>query len=84
MEVVDGMHVGQSRRSLSNVGRCRSTPRVPGDTLMTPDHTAIQVRRSGYGRPDLVSLLRMALTREGSDSKSMQPVGCTLCSLNGV
>ena len=34
----------------SHVGRSRSTSRVSCDTLMTPDHTAFQVRSSGYGR----------------------------------
>ena len=39
----------------SYVGRCRSTSRVRGDTLMTPDHTAVQMRsyglvRAGIGR----------------------------------
>ena len=34
----------------SHVGRCQSTCRVRGHTLMTPDHTTIQVRSSGYGR----------------------------------
>ena len=43
MEVVDGMHAGQSQGGLVV---CQSTSRVRGDTLMTPDHTAIQVRSS--------------------------------------
>ena len=47
MEVVVGKHVGQSQGRLSHVGRCRSTSRVRGDTLMTPDHSAFQVRSSG-------------------------------------
>ena len=29
-----------------NVGRCQSTSQVRSDTLMTPDHTALQVRSS--------------------------------------
>ena len=32
MEVVDSMHVGQSMESWSDVGRCRNTSRVRGDT----------------------------------------------------
>ena len=47
MEVVDGMHAGQSQGSWSLVGNRRSIARVRGDTLMTPDHTAFQVRSSG-------------------------------------
>ena len=31
----------------SHIARCRSTSRVRGDTLMTPDHTDIQVRSFG-------------------------------------
>ena len=50
MEVVDSMHAGQSLADCSYVGRCRRTSRVRGDTPITPDHTAIQVRSSGYGR----------------------------------
>ena len=50
MEVVDGMHAGQSQGGWSHVGRCRGTSRVPGDTEMTPDRTAVHVLRSGYGR----------------------------------
>ena len=50
MEVVDGMHVGQSQGGWSHVGRCRSTSRVHSDAMMTLDHTAVQVRSSGYGQ----------------------------------
>ena len=46
MEVVDGMHAGRSQGCWSHVVRCRSTSRVRGDTLMTLDHTAIQVSSS--------------------------------------
>ena len=46
MEVVDGMHTGRRQGGWSHVGRDRSTSRVQGDTLMTPDHTAFQVRSS--------------------------------------
>ena len=49
MEMVDGMHAGQIRACCSHVGRCRSTSTVRGDTQMTPDHTAFQVRSSWYG-----------------------------------
>ena len=37
-------------RGWSYVGRCRSTSCVRGDTLMTPDHIAVQVSSAGYGR----------------------------------
>ena len=43
MEEVDGMHVGQSQ----GVVACRSSSSVRGDTLMTPDHIAFQVHKSG-------------------------------------
>ena len=46
VEVVDGMHAGQSQRELSHVDRSRSISRVRGDALMTPDRTAVQVRSS--------------------------------------
>ena len=49
-KVVNDMHVGQSQQGWPHVRRCRSTIRVRGDTLMTPDHTVIQVHSSGYGR----------------------------------
>ena len=47
LEVVDGMHAGQSQGGWSHVGRCRIVSRVRGDTLMTHDHIAIQVCCSG-------------------------------------
>ena len=43
MEMVDRKHAGQSQGGWSHVGRCRGTSRVRGDTLMTPDHTTVQV-----------------------------------------
>ena len=47
IEVVDDMHAGQSQ----GVGRmtvdARSISRVRGNTMMTPDHTTVQVRSSG-------------------------------------
>ena len=46
MKVVDGIEAGQSQ----GVGRCRCIYRVRGDTLMTPNHIAVQVCTSGYGR----------------------------------
>ena len=51
MEVMDGMHAGQS---WSHVGRFRSTSRVRGDTLITPDHIAVQVRALGSAKSELV------------------------------
>ena len=47
MEVVDGMHAGQSQMGWSHFGRCRSISRVRGNTLMTSDHMAFQVHNSG-------------------------------------
>ena len=47
MKVMDGKHAGQFLGGWSHVGRCRSTSRVRSDTLMTPDHIAVQVRCSG-------------------------------------
>ena len=48
LEEVDGMHAGQSKGVWSHVGRCRSIFQLPGDTLMTLNHTHDQMRRSGY------------------------------------
>ena len=45
MEVVDGSQAGQSW-GWSHVGRCRSISSERGDTVMTRDHTAIQLRGS--------------------------------------
>ena len=47
MEVVVGRHAGQSWGGWSHVGRCRSPFRVCDDTLMIPNHTAVQVRSFG-------------------------------------
>ena len=38
---------GTKSGSWSHVGRSRSTSRVRGDALMSPDHIAVQVRSSG-------------------------------------
>ena len=46
MEVVGGMLLGQIRGGWWYVGRCRSTSLVRGSTLMTPDHTALQMNGS--------------------------------------
>ena len=46
MEMVDGMHAGQSQRDWVHVVRCQSISRLRGDTLMTSDHTAVQVHSS--------------------------------------
>ena len=43
VEVVHGMHAEQRQGSWLHVGICQSTSRVRGDTLMTPNHTAVQV-----------------------------------------
>ena len=39
----------KDRRGWYHVGRCLSTSRVRGDTMMTPDHTALQVHSCRYG-----------------------------------
>ena len=44
--VVDCMHAGQDQ----GVGHMAGDAEVRGDTLMTDDHTAIQVRSSELGR----------------------------------
>ena len=62
MVVVVGRHEGQAG-GWSHGGICRSTFRVRGDTQVTFDHTAIQVRSSGKGRTELVSLPGKVLTR---------------------
>ena len=41
------MHPGQIQRGFTHVGKFRRTSRVRGDTLMTPNPTAIQVLISG-------------------------------------
>ena len=46
MEVVDGMHEGQNQGGRSHVRRSWYTLSLRGDTLMTPDHTVVQVRSS--------------------------------------
>ena len=43
----------EARGGWSHVGRCRSIFRVRGDAPMTPDHTAVQVRRSGKGGAEI-------------------------------
>ena len=37
----------KARGAWSRIGRCQRTFRVRGDTLMRPDHTAVQVHSSG-------------------------------------
>ena len=53
LEVVDDMHTKQNQVGRSHVGRCRSTYRVRGDTLMSPDHTAVQLRGSGLDQAEI-------------------------------
>ena len=50
MEVVDGIHAEQSQWGWSHVKRCRNIFVVRGDTRMTPGHTTVQTRSSGFGR----------------------------------
>ena len=47
MEVVADKDARQSQGGRSHVRRCWSISGVSGDTLMTPDHTAVQVGSSG-------------------------------------
>ena len=61
--VIDGMHAGQSQGSWPHARRNRSTSRVRGGTLMTPNHTAIQVRR-GNVESSLVRLPGKTLTQD--------------------
>ena len=51
MEVVDGMHVGQSR---GEVGRLSGDAGAfPECEVMTPDHITVQVRSCGLGRAEI-------------------------------
>ena len=63
MVVVNGMHAGHSQGVWSRVGRCRSISRVRGDTLMTPDHTDVQMR-CGRVKSEIIGLPQNALTRD--------------------
>ena len=45
----------------SHVGRCRSTTRVRGDTLMTPHHTAFQTAVLGMAELELVDFQGKAI-----------------------
>ena len=47
MEQVVGRHAGQSQGDWLHARRYRSIPQVRGDTLMTPDYTAFQMRSCG-------------------------------------
>ena len=81
--VVDDTHARQSQGVWSHVRRCRSTSRVQGDSLITPDHTAILVRSSWYGRVGFGRSTWNGMPREGSVSLYMQPVGYTpWCSMD--
>ena len=65
MEVVDGVHAGQSQGGWTHAGRCRSTSRVRGDTLMMitpPSRCAAQ----GKVEPELVGLPENAITRDAT------------------
>ena len=63
VEAMDDMHVG----------RCRNTSGVRGDTLMTPDNTAIQVRSSGLGR---VGIGRSSGAGHNTGRHEKAPVRC--------
>ena len=52
----DGMNARQSHGGCSHAGKCRSSSRVRGDAVMTPDHTAVQVRSSGRVEHESVGL----------------------------
>ena len=60
------MHAGQSQGGWSNVGRCRSTYRLRGDILMTPDHTSSQYAALGRVESKLFGLFCKALTRDAT------------------
>ena len=62
MEVVDGMHAGQSQGCWAFVWRGRSISRIRGDKLMTPDHTTS--RCAALGGQELVGLPGKASTRD--------------------
>ena len=47
MEFVLGKHVGQSQVVGRILGDARAFPECVGNTLITPDHTTIQVHSSG-------------------------------------
>ena len=47
MEVVDGMHAGQSQGVGRMSGDAGALPECVVRALMTPDHTTFQVRSSG-------------------------------------
>ena len=84
MEVVEGMHVGLSQRIGRMSGDAGAFPECEVNTLMSPVHTATQVRVE----PELVGLPGMALPRtprKGSGSLSMLLVGYTpRCSTDDV
>ena len=80
MEVVDGMQAGKRQGGWSHVGRCRSTSRVRGDTLMNSDHAVVKMRSSGRVEPEVMVFLERLLhgtPREGSGSLSMLSVYST-------
>ena len=62
MEVVDGMHAGQSQGDWSHVGRCWIASRMRGDALTTPD----QIAALGRVDPELVDLPKRTLTRDAT------------------
>ena len=83
-EVVDGRHVGQSQESWSHFRRCRSTSQVQGDRLMTPDHTAIQVRSSREDQAGSGQSSREGLTT-GCHEKALVRCQCSrLAALHGA
>ena len=77
MELVLGKHAGQSQVVGRMSGDAGAFPECVGNTLITPDRTTIQVCSSGQGRDGIGRSSRKGLTREGSGSLSMQPIGCT-------
>ena len=78
MEVVDGMHAGQSQGGWSHVCRCRSISRVRGDTLMIQDNTAVKVRSSGHGR---VGISRSSGKGHNTGRQEKAAVRCPCCRL---
>ena len=50
----------------SRIGKCSCIFRVRGDTLMSPDHTAFQVRSSGRVEPGLFGVPEKTLTTDAT------------------
>ena len=69
MEVVDSMHAVR----WMHVGRCRGHPESEVKTLMTTNHTTVQVRSSGKG---LSGICRSSWKGLNTGSHEKAPVRC--------